>query len=68
MDSFDEVYKSVLTPLSFIRRSALVYPNKAAIVYGETSYTYKDFNERMNRLASALMPRSSPGALSQNPF
>ena len=62
MDSFDEVYKSVLTPLSFIRRSALVYPNKAAIVYGETSYTYKDFNERVNRLASALKGRGiQPG-------
>jgi fatty-acyl-CoA synthase len=55
--SFDDVYKSYLTPLSFIKRSAFVYPNKTAIVHGDRSYTYKEFGERVNRLASALKNR-----------
>ena len=43
-----------LTPLSFLRRSAYVYPNKTAVTYNETRYTYREFNQRVNRLASAL--------------
>ena len=54
MKSVDEVYKSVLTPLSFIKRSADVYPNKTAIVHGERRITYREWGERVNRLASAL--------------
>ncbi|MFP6584307.1 MAG: acyl--CoA ligase family protein [Candidatus Hydrogenedentota bacterium] len=54
MGSFDEVYKSFLTPLSFIRRSAAVYPDKVAIVHGDQRITYHEYGERVNRLASAL--------------
>ncbi|MFZ5648607.1 MAG: acyl--CoA ligase family protein [Bacillota bacterium] len=43
-----------LTPISFLRRSAAVFPNKTAVVYNETRYTYAQFYERVNRLASAL--------------
>ena len=43
-----------LTPLSFLRRSAYVYPEKVAVIYNEQRYTYRDFNARVNRLASAL--------------
>ncbi len=50
MAGFDEVYQSVLTPLSFIQRSAEVYPDKTAIVYGEQQFTYREFGERVNRL------------------
>jgi fatty-acyl-CoA synthase len=55
MGSFDEVYTSYLTPLSFIRRSTFVYPDKVAIAYGEQRITYREYGERVNRLASALL-------------
>lgn len=54
MAAFDEVYQSVLTPLSFIQRSAEVYPDKIAIIHRDQRYTYREFGERVNRLASAL--------------
>ncbi|MBM3290572.1 MAG: AMP-binding protein, partial [Candidatus Hydrogenedentes bacterium] len=54
MNGYEHVCKGHLTPLSFIERSASVFPNKAAIVYGEKKYTYHEFGERVNRLASAL--------------
>ena len=43
-----------LTPLSFLDRSASVYPNKPAVIYNETTYTYSQFADRVNRLAGAL--------------
>ena len=43
-----------LSPLSFLDRSAFVYPDKPGVVYGEKTYTYSEFHERVNRLASAL--------------
>ena len=57
MSSNNEVYKSYLTPLSFIERSADVYADKTAIIHGATRYTYGQFGERVNRLASALKAR-----------
>lgn len=51
------VYKSPLTPLSFIARSAAVYPDKTAIIHGARRYTYRQFHCRVNRLASALLAR-----------
>jgi fatty-acyl-CoA synthase len=47
--NFDE-----LTPVNFLKRSALVYPDKTAVVYNDRRYTYKEFQDRVNRLASAL--------------
>ena len=44
----------VLSPVKFLVRSAAVYPDKIAVVYGEQRYTYREFYERVNRLASAL--------------
>ena len=43
-------------PLSFLRRSAAVFPDKTAVVHGNrgTSYDYRTFAERVDRLASAL--------------
>ena len=43
-----------LTPLSFLRRSTAVFPDKTAVVYNDMRYTYREFNQRVNRLASAL--------------
>jgi len=31
-----------LSPLSFIKRTALVYPTKTSIVYGERKYNWSD--------------------------
>jgi fatty-acyl-CoA synthase len=48
------VNKSILTPVEFLTRSAFVYPNKLAVVYKDQRYTYKQFSERVYRLANAL--------------
>ncbi len=49
-----KVFYEPLTPLSFLNRSAYVFREKTAVVYGENRYTYTQFFERVNRLASAL--------------
>ncbi len=46
-----------LTPVSFLRRSREVYPDKSAVVHGDCSYTYRELDERCRRLASALARR-----------
>jgi fatty-acyl-CoA synthase len=46
-----------LTPLSFIERSAYVYPDRLAVVHGKQRYTWKQTYERCRRLASALARR-----------
>ncbi|MBL8216232.1 MAG: AMP-binding protein [Bryobacterales bacterium] len=46
--------KAPLTPLSFLARSASVYRDKLAVVYGEQRYNYAEFQRRVFRLASAL--------------
>src|SRR4029077_17038675 len=47
-------HRSELTPLAFLERSVLVYPGKVAVVHEDRRYTYREFGERVNRLASAL--------------
>jgi fatty-acyl-CoA synthase len=54
MDQSVKVYRTELTPLSFLRRSAYLFPEKTAVIYGDRRYTYKEFEERVNRLASRL--------------
>ena len=49
-----EPYRTELTPVAFLRRSAYVFPDKTAVVHGERRYTYAQFEERVNRLASGL--------------
>jgi len=46
-----------LTPVSFLRRSADVYPGKPAVIHGDRTYTYREFHERCRRLASVLAAR-----------
>src|SRR5713226_3816413 len=48
------VYWTELTPVSFLERSACVLPDKIAVVHGARRYTYRQFQERVNRLASGL--------------
>jgi fatty-acyl-CoA synthase len=50
----EKVYRSELTPVSFLRRSAYMFPDKTAVVHGERRYTYRELEERVNRLASRL--------------
>jgi fatty-acyl-CoA synthase len=50
-------YRTELTPVSFLRRSAYVYPDKTAVVHGARRYTYRQLEERANRLASGLRRR-----------
>ena len=46
-----------LSPVSFLRRAAAVYPDKTAIVHGAARISYRDMHERACRLASALAKR-----------
>src|SRR5919106_6557170 len=47
-------YRTELTPVSFLRRTAYVFPDKLAVVHGTRRYTYRQFEERVNRLANGL--------------
>jgi len=46
---------AALTPLSFLERSASVYPKKLSLIHGDTSYTWAETYKRCCLLASALM-------------
>ncbi len=46
-----------LSPLSFIRRAAAVYPNQPALVYSGATYSWSETYTRCRRLASALAAR-----------
>ncbi len=46
-----------LSPLSFLERSALVYPNRLALIYGTHRQTWAQTYDRCRRLASALAQR-----------
>src|ERR687883_1915248 len=50
----EKAYRTELTPVSFLKRSAYMFPDKTAIVHGDRRYTYQEFEERVNRLASRL--------------
>ena len=43
-----------LSPVSFLARSAGVYPERVAVIHGARRYTWSQFNARACRLASAL--------------
>ena len=45
-----------LSPISFLKRSAEVYPDKPAVIHDRV-YSYAEFAERARRLASALTKR-----------
>ena len=48
---------SPLSPINFLERSALVYPDRVAVVHGERRYRYRELFERSRRLAGALAGR-----------
>lgn len=46
-----------LSPLTFIERTATVFPEHGAVIYGELERSWAQTYERMRRLASALRAR-----------
>ncbi|MGE5621830.1 MAG: acyl-CoA synthetase [Bacillota bacterium] len=46
-----------LSPLSFLERTAQVYPNRTSLIHGDARYTWAQTYERCRRLASALTRR-----------
>ncbi|MDZ7713491.1 MAG: AMP-binding protein [Rhodovibrio sp.] len=46
-----------LTPISFLKRAAQVYPDHTAIRHGSWSYSWREAYDRCRRLASALSQR-----------
>ncbi|WP_375409320.1 acyl-CoA synthetase [uncultured Methylobacterium sp.] len=46
-----------LTPLSYLDRAALVFPERVAIIHGPLRRTYAELDRRCRRLASALAAR-----------
>ena len=50
----NKVFNSFLSPQSFLSRSAQVFRDKEAVVYGSQRLTYDQLASRVNQLASAL--------------
>jgi fatty-acyl-CoA synthase len=63
----NKVHRTELTPVSFLARNASVFPDKAAVVHGSRRYSYRQFEQRVNRLASALR-RAGLGKLDRVAF
>jgi fatty-acyl-CoA synthase len=49
-----KVFRTELTPASFLHRSACVYPGKTAVIHNDRRYSYKEFEERVSRFSSRL--------------
>ncbi|HKP18852.1 MAG TPA: acyl--CoA ligase family protein [Gaiellaceae bacterium] len=49
-----ELHLTPLTPLSFLERSALAFPDRIAVVDGERRLTWAELRERVRRLAVAI--------------
>jgi acyl-CoA synthetase (AMP-forming)/AMP-acid ligase II len=48
------VSRAELTPVSFLRRTAYVFPDKVAVVHGDLRRTWREVAERVNRCANRL--------------
>ncbi len=53
----NEVNFVALSPLSFVERTAKVYPHRTAVIYGTRRQTWEQTFRRCRRLASALSNR-----------
>ncbi|KAL3380157.1 hypothetical protein AABB24_000668 [Solanum stoloniferum] len=49
---------TALTPLSFLERAAMIYPNRKSLIHGSVEYTWLQTYRRCCKLASALTKRS----------
>src|SRR2546427_12958165 len=53
---------AALTPLGFLPRAASIYPDRVATIHGDRRISYREFDARARRLASALSRRGiGPG-------
>ena len=50
-----KTYRTELTPLSFLRRSTAVFPERTAVVHGERRFAYAQLEDRVDRLARGLV-------------
>ena len=48
------VWKDPLTPVVFLRRTARVFPERTAVVYGDLRWSYADLAREVGRMAGAL--------------
>jgi len=48
---------TALSPISFLKRSACVYPGRESLIHGDTRFTWAQTYARCRRLASALARR-----------
>jgi len=46
-----------LTPLAFLERTADIYPDREALIYGDRRYSWSEVRSRCRRVASALSQR-----------
>jgi fatty-acyl-CoA synthase len=46
-----------LSPVQFLERSAFIWPDRIAVRHGASAYSYREFEARCRRLASALERR-----------
>jgi fatty-acyl-CoA synthase len=46
-----------LTPITFLERTADIYPDRTAVIHGSLRYSYAELRARSRRLASALIGR-----------
>ncbi|MBL8512730.1 MAG: AMP-binding protein, partial [Betaproteobacteria bacterium] len=62
MDAYDQLPKNAanfvpLSPLTFLRKAAAVYPDRVAVIHGGVRRTWRDLYARCRQLASALAQR-----------
>ena len=50
----ERVWRTELSPVSFLRRAAEVHADAPALVHGARRQSYRELNERVARLTSAL--------------
>lgn len=43
-----------LTPITFLERSAVVYPDKPSLLFGDVTYTWSHTHQRCLKLASSI--------------
>jgi fatty-acyl-CoA synthase len=53
----NEANYAALTPISFIARTAYIWPERTSVIHGSRRYTWRQTYDRARRLASALVAR-----------
>jgi len=51
---YRDIYLDPLTPLNFLKRSEIVFPEKIAVVYDDHRYTWKEVAARIYSMANGL--------------